>query len=115
MLFNFLFLATCYARGDPHYTSFDGRRFNFMGKCQHVFAQECSEKKMFTVYTRNQRCGFGGASCVAEVTIILAGYKIQFSRVKRVAIVNGVKYTNFPIIRSGELKEKSIIFNCINI
>ena len=97
-----LFLASCFAQGDPHYTSFDGKKFNFMGKCEYVFAQDCSKNKLFTVYTKNRRCGWGGASCAASVTVVLAGYKIQFSRVKRTAIVNGVKHTTFPIVRPGE-------------
>lgn len=98
-------LASCYAQGDPHYTSFDRKKFNFMGKCQYVLAQDCSESKLFTVYTKNRACGWGGASCTAFVTVILAGYKIQFSRVKRTAIINGVKYTNFPIVRPGEFND----------
>lgn len=76
-----------------------------MGKCQYVLAQDCSESKLFTVYTKNRACGWGGASCTAFVTVILAGYKIQFSRVKRTAIINGVKYTNFPIVRPGEFND----------
>ena len=56
------------------------------------------------MYTKNQRCGWGGASCLAAVTVILPGYKIQFGRVKRTAIINGVKNTIFPITRPGELK-----------
>ena len=103
--FFLLFSATCYAQGDPHYTSFDGKKFNFMGKCQYIFAQDCSENKLFTVYAKNLACGWGGASCTAAVTVILAGYKIQFSRVKRRAIINGVKYGNFPIVRPGKLTQ----------
>ena len=72
-----------------------------MGTCQYVFAQDCSKSKLFTVYTKNQRCGWRGASCVESVTVVLAGYKIDFSRAKRVAIINGVKYTSFPIVRPG--------------
>ena len=79
-----------------------------MGKCEYVFAQDCSKNKLFTVYTKNQRCGWGGASCAASVTVVLAGYKIQFSRAKRTAIINGVKHTIFPFVRPGELYDKTV-------
>ena len=97
--------ATCYAQGDPHYTSFDGKKFDFMGKCQYLFAQDCSENKLFTVYTKNLACGRGGASCTAAVTVILAAYRIHFNRVKRTAVINGVKYRNFPIVRPGKFND----------
>ncbi|KAL8621206.1 hypothetical protein ACOMHN_018507 [Nucella lapillus] len=31
----------CSATGDPHYTTFDGRRYNFMGKCCYHFIKLC--------------------------------------------------------------------------
>ncbi|XP_065905207.1 alpha-tectorin-like [Dysidea avara] len=32
---------TCTASGDPHYVSWDGRRFDFQRDCEHVMAQSC--------------------------------------------------------------------------
>lgn len=31
--------ATCFVYGDPHYLTFDGRHFGFMGKCTYILAQ----------------------------------------------------------------------------
>ncbi|XP_046863447.1 neurogenic locus notch homolog protein 1-like [Xenia sp. Carnegie-2017] len=92
--------STCIASGDPHYTSFDGKRFNFMGDCEYDFAKDCSENKLFTVRTKNTRCG-RRVTCTAAVKIYIAGYFIQFTRQRRSAVVNGVRLSQFPIVRPG--------------
>ena len=97
-----MLLALCSASGDPHYTSFDGLRFDFMGTCEYDFAKDCSVHKLFAVRTLNRRCG-SAVSCTAAVKVYIAGYYIQFSRQRRTAIVNGVKISRFPIIRPGKI------------
>ena len=95
-------LAICEAHGDPHYTTFDKRKFNFMGICDYVFAEDCSGDKAFSVVTKNIACGlFRSASCTAAVTVRIAGYEITLSRAVRTAVVNGVKIRKFPIKRPG--------------
>ncbi|XP_028417633.1 uncharacterized protein LOC114542082, partial [Dendronephthya gigantea] len=92
--------SLCWAHGDPHYRSFDGLTFNFMGTCEYDFAKDCSVNKLFTVRTTNKRCGWG-VSCTASVKIYIASYHILMTRVRQTAIVNGVKITRFPLFRPG--------------
>ena len=71
-----------------------------MGDCEYDFAKDCSKKPLFTVRTKNTRCG-GFVTCTAAVKIYIAGYFIQFTRQSRSAVVNGVRLSKFPIVRPG--------------
>ena len=71
-----------------------------MGDCEYEFAKDCSKNKLFTVLTKNVRCG-RRVTCTAAVKIIIAGYFIQLTRERGTAVVNGIKLTKFPIIRPG--------------
>lgn len=98
-----LFLASCRASGDPHYTSFDNKRFDFQGKCEYIFAEDCSSAKSFTVWTKNVACGRPSrrVSCVSYVRVIIGRFEIKLARRPGTAIVNGAKITQFPCKRAG--------------
>ncbi|CAH1271434.1 FCGBP [Branchiostoma lanceolatum] len=41
--------ATCTASGDPHYATFAGTLYDFMGPCRYTFAKDCGNPSHFTV------------------------------------------------------------------
>ena len=100
-LFYFHYIGKCEAHGDPHYTTFDKRKYDFQGPCIYVFAEDCSNEKAFKVVTANEKCGKRGATCTAAVTVYLNGNEIRLTREVQTVIINKIKYKTFPIKRPG--------------
>ncbi|XP_047450650.1 IgGFc-binding protein-like isoform X2 [Mugil cephalus] len=48
--------STCIAHGDPHYSSFDKRSYNFMGNCSYLMSKPCNETTLpyFEVHADNE-------------------------------------------------------------
>lgn len=75
--------STCTASGDPHYSSFDGRKFDFQGTCEYQLAGLCSKQSRlepFKVNVQNDHRGSKSVSYTKTVKLTVYGVTITMSR-----------------------------------
>jgi len=66
---------TCRISGDPHYTTWDGRKYNYMGDCEYYAATLCDSDAFLVSVDNDNKCAntAAGVTCVDDVRVVIPG------------------------------------------
>jgi hypothetical protein len=77
---NVLSTGTCSATGDPHYRTFDGKAYSFMGHCRYILARDC-HANTFEILVENTPCGTADTvTCTKSVLVNVNGSSVVLLR-----------------------------------
>ncbi|XP_009332378.1 PREDICTED: uncharacterized protein LOC103925393 [Pygoscelis adeliae] len=87
--------ATCQVVGDPHYFTFDGMLYTFVGTCTYTLVEVVNTSSIIpiTILGKNEDRGLRGATYLKEVYIDVYGVRITLQKSQGILLNNERAYT----------------------
>ncbi|NWS87254.1 ZAN protein, partial [Toxostoma redivivum] len=88
--------ATCQVVGDPHYFTFDGMKYTFVGTCTYTLVEvvnTATNVVPITILGKNEDRGLRGATYLKEVYIDVHGVRITLQKNQGILLNNERVYT----------------------
>ncbi|KAF1470826.1 Zonadhesin, partial [Megadyptes antipodes antipodes] len=87
--------ATCQVAGDPHYFTFDGMLYTFVGTCTYTLVEVVTTSSVIpiTILGKNEDRGLRGATYLKEVYIDVYGVRITLQKSQGIMMNNERVYT----------------------
>ncbi|GAB0190059.1 mucin-2 [Grus japonensis] len=99
--------GTCTLYGNGHYMSFDGEKFDFLGDCDYILAQDFCPNNMdagtFRIVIQNNACGKSLSICSLKITLIFESSEIRLleGRIQEIATNPGAEKNYKVDLRGG--------------
>ncbi|EDW29183.1 GL18548 [Drosophila persimilis] len=66
--------SSCSIWGDSHFSTFDGKDFDFLGECDYILSKGVNDQGLgFSIVIQNVLCGSSGVTCSKSLEINLSG------------------------------------------
>ena len=82
--------ATCYAWGDPHYRTFDLKKFDFQGTCEYILTQSCNSSEFAVSVSNNAHNSYVSCTDLVRVTLPNNSLEVLLGRGGAVTINNRI-------------------------
>ncbi|CAK8674588.1 unnamed protein product [Clavelina lepadiformis] len=91
----------CYGSGDPHYTSFDGKRFDFQGTCSYILVQNSTNTPTpFKVEVDNEHRGGNNRVAWLRKALVYIGNTPPIELTKGPTVKVGPATVNLPYVKA---------------
>ncbi|XP_064848656.1 zonadhesin-like isoform X2 [Oncorhynchus masou masou] len=97
--------GTCTVHSNPHYSTFDGANFRFVGPCTYVLTRVCAPSETplshFSVEVKNELRGNSSVSAVQQVKVEVENLRVSLhKRQNHRVMVNGI-WRKLPLSLNG--------------
>ncbi|XP_041034717.1 zonadhesin-like [Carcharodon carcharias] len=80
--------GSCIISGDPHYITFDSRKFTFLGTCTYTLARNCRNKTgpWFSIEGKNEERSLPGATYLRKIYLTIDNIIITLMKNRRILL-----------------------------